>query len=179
MAKADGDGARSPAGARAIERRPIGAPIPYARNARTHSEAQVALIAGSIREFGFNNPVLVDGATASSRGMAGCWRRGKLGLAAGAGDRTGASERGAEAGLHPCRQPAGRAGGMGPELLGAGAGRSVRAGYRPRRRSALNGAELDALLDHGAADPKEEATPEVPGCRSRVRAICGGSGITG
>ncbi len=34
--------------------------IPYARNARTHSPAQVAGIAGSIREFGFNNPVLID-----------------------------------------------------------------------------------------------------------------------
>ncbi len=34
--------------------------IPYARNARTHSEAQVAQIAGSIQEFGFNNPVLID-----------------------------------------------------------------------------------------------------------------------
>jgi ParB-like chromosome segregation protein Spo0J len=35
--------------------------IHYARNARTHSDAQVAQIAGSIREFGFTNPVLVDG----------------------------------------------------------------------------------------------------------------------
>ena len=35
--------------------------IPYARNARTHSEDQVAQIAASIREFGFTNPVLVDG----------------------------------------------------------------------------------------------------------------------
>ena len=34
--------------------------IPYARNARTHSDSQVAQIAGSIQEFGFNNPVLVD-----------------------------------------------------------------------------------------------------------------------
>ena len=34
--------------------------IPYANNARTHSEAQVAQIAASIREFGFNNPVLID-----------------------------------------------------------------------------------------------------------------------
>lgn len=34
--------------------------IPYARNARTHSDAQVAQIAASIREFGFNNPVLID-----------------------------------------------------------------------------------------------------------------------
>ena len=34
--------------------------IPYARNARTHSDAQVAQIAGSIKEFGFTNPVLCD-----------------------------------------------------------------------------------------------------------------------
>jgi ParB-like chromosome segregation protein Spo0J len=34
--------------------------IPYARNARTHSESQVAQIAGSIQEFGFTNPVLID-----------------------------------------------------------------------------------------------------------------------
>jgi DNA modification methylase len=34
--------------------------VPYARNARTHSEQQVNQIAASIREFGFTNPVLVD-----------------------------------------------------------------------------------------------------------------------
>ena len=34
--------------------------IPYARNARTHNDAQVAQIAGSIREFGFTNPILID-----------------------------------------------------------------------------------------------------------------------
>lgn len=33
--------------------------IPYARNARTHNAAQVAEIAGSIRTFGFANPILV------------------------------------------------------------------------------------------------------------------------
>lgn len=36
--------------------------VPYARNSRTHSEGQVAQIAASIREFGFTNPVLIDGA---------------------------------------------------------------------------------------------------------------------
>ena len=35
--------------------------IPYARNARTHSEDQVAQIAASIAEFGFTNPILTDG----------------------------------------------------------------------------------------------------------------------
>src|SRR5436190_11610548 len=34
--------------------------IPYARNPRTHSDAQVAQIAASIAAFGFNNPILVD-----------------------------------------------------------------------------------------------------------------------
>ena len=43
-----------------IEQRAIEALIPYARNSRTHSEAQVAQIAASIREFGFTNPVLID-----------------------------------------------------------------------------------------------------------------------
>jgi DNA modification methylase len=44
-----------------IEQLPTDTLIPYARNTRTHSEAQVAQIAGSIREFGFTNPVLIDG----------------------------------------------------------------------------------------------------------------------
>ena len=38
----------------------IEALIPYVNNARTHSDAQVAQIAVSIKEFGFNNPVLID-----------------------------------------------------------------------------------------------------------------------
>ena len=35
--------------------------IPYAMNSRTHSESQVTQIAASIKEFGFLNPVIVDG----------------------------------------------------------------------------------------------------------------------
>jgi DNA modification methylase len=34
--------------------------IPYARNAKRHDDAQVAKLAGSIREYGFTNPVLID-----------------------------------------------------------------------------------------------------------------------
>ena len=44
-----------------IEQRKVADLIPYARNARTHSDEQVAQIAASIKEFGFNNPILVDG----------------------------------------------------------------------------------------------------------------------
>jgi ParB-like nuclease domain len=43
-----------------IENLAISDLVPYARNARTHSDAQVAQLAGSIREFGFCNPVLID-----------------------------------------------------------------------------------------------------------------------
>jgi DNA modification methylase len=39
---------------------PVDALIPYALNSRTHSDAQVAQLAASIREFGFTNPILVD-----------------------------------------------------------------------------------------------------------------------
>lgn len=34
--------------------------IPYINNARTHDDAQVTQIASSIKEFGFNNPILID-----------------------------------------------------------------------------------------------------------------------
>ena len=47
-------------GAQQIEQIPVAGLIPYARNARTHSEEQVGQIAGSIQEFGFNVPVLID-----------------------------------------------------------------------------------------------------------------------
>lgn len=43
-----------------VERRPLASLIPYARNARTHSDEQVAQIAASMREWGWTNPVLVD-----------------------------------------------------------------------------------------------------------------------
>ena len=46
--------------ARHIEMWPIEKLIPYARNPRTHSDAQVSQIAASIAAFGFNNPILVD-----------------------------------------------------------------------------------------------------------------------
>jgi len=44
-----------------IVSRKVDALIPYIRNSRTHSDEQVAQIAASVREFGWTNPVLVDG----------------------------------------------------------------------------------------------------------------------
>ena len=43
-----------------VERRAIEALIPYVNNARTHSDAQVAQIAASMKEWGWTNPILVD-----------------------------------------------------------------------------------------------------------------------
>jgi ParB-like chromosome segregation protein Spo0J len=43
-----------------VERRPLTSLVPYARNARTHTPAQVAQIAASMKEWGWTNPVLVD-----------------------------------------------------------------------------------------------------------------------
>jgi len=44
-----------------IEQRSVAKLIPYAANSRTHSDAQVAQIAASIKEFGWTNPILVSG----------------------------------------------------------------------------------------------------------------------
>jgi len=54
--------------------------IPYARNARTHSDAQVSQIAASIREFGFCNPVLIDEAGGIIAGHGRVLAARKLGL---------------------------------------------------------------------------------------------------
>ena len=56
--------------------------VPYARNARTHSEEQVAQIAASIREFGWTNPVLVDGMRGVIAGHGRLLAARKLGLTA-------------------------------------------------------------------------------------------------
>lgn len=44
-----------------IEEKNVKDLIPYANNSRTHSAKQVNQIAASIKEFGFNNPILLDG----------------------------------------------------------------------------------------------------------------------
>jgi len=53
-----------------IEQWPITKLLPYARNARTHSDEQVAQIAASIAEFGFTNPILAgaDGVIVAGHG---------------------------------------------------------------------------------------------------------------
>lgn len=54
--------------------------IPYVNNARTHSEQQVTQIASSIKEFGFNNPILTDGDNGVVAGHGRLLAAQKLGL---------------------------------------------------------------------------------------------------
>ena len=54
--------------------------IPYVNNARTHDEAQVAQIAASIKEFGFNNPILIDSKSGIIAGHGRLAAARKLGL---------------------------------------------------------------------------------------------------
>lgn len=54
--------------------------IPYARNSRTHSEQQISKIAASIKEFGFLNPVIIDGANGIVAGHGRVMAAQKLGM---------------------------------------------------------------------------------------------------
>lgn len=63
-----------------IEMMPVAALVPYAANSRTHDENQVAQIAGSIREFGFTNPVLIDDQDGIIAGHGRVMAARKLGL---------------------------------------------------------------------------------------------------
>ena len=60
---------------------PIKRLVPYARNARLHSDNQIDQIAASIREFGFTNPILVDSAAGIIAGHARMAAARKLSLA--------------------------------------------------------------------------------------------------
>jgi len=63
-----------------VERRKVSDLIPYARNSRTHSDAQVAQIASSIREWGWTTPVLIDQAGMIIAGHGRVLAARKLGL---------------------------------------------------------------------------------------------------
>jgi hypothetical protein len=54
--------------------------IPYARNSRTHSDEQITQIAASIKEFGFLNPVIVDGENGIIAGHGRVMAAKKLGM---------------------------------------------------------------------------------------------------
>ena len=159
----------------AIDYRPIASLIPYARNARTHSEAQVALIAGSIREYGFTNPVLVDGENGIIAGHGRVLAARKLGLASVPVIELGAPQRGAEARLHPRRQPARRAGRLGPRAARAGARRAGGARHRPRRARLRGGRARCAARQRRCPTRARRRHPSRRRCRFPGTATSGSS----
>jgi len=64
-----------------VERWPIDRLIPYAKNSRTHSEAQIAQLAASMKEWGWTNPVLADEAGGVIAGHARILAARQLGYA--------------------------------------------------------------------------------------------------
>ncbi|QFT96059.1 DNA adenine methyltransferase YhdJ [Roseovarius sp. THAF8] len=147
--------------ATAIRQCPVEELIPYANNARTHSDAQIALIAGSIREFGFNNPVLVDGANGiiAGHGRLEAARRLRL-KEVPVIELAHLSEAQKRAYILADNRLAERAG-WDRELLALELGDLSELGV-DLSDLGFEGAELDALLDNGSADPREEETPVPP-----------------
>ena len=145
----------------ALTYRPIGALIPYARNARTHSPAQVALIAGSIREYGFTNAVLVDGENGIIAGHGRVLAARKLGMS-----QVPVIEL---AHLTPAQRKA---------YILADNRLALQAGWDKDLLAleltdlsdmavdlsslGFEAAELDALFRRGEADPREDDVPPVP-----------------
>jgi DNA modification methylase len=145
----------------AIDYRPIGDLIPYARNARTHSEAQVALIAGSIREYGFTNPVLVDGSNGIIAGHGRVMAAGKLGLATvPVIELAHLSETQKRAYILADNKLAEQAG-WDRELLALELG-DLQDMAVDLTSLGFDARDLDALLNAGAVDPREDEVPPVP-----------------
>jgi len=148
-------------GGLALTYRPIGDLIPYARNARTHSPAQVALIAGSIREYGFTNPVLVDGANGIIAGHGRVLAARQLGLASvpviELGHLTDAQKR---AYILADNQLALQAG-WDRDLLALELG-DLRDLEVDLASLGFEAGDLDALLRGAGSDPREDEVPPVP-----------------
>ena len=73
----------------------IGKLVPYVNNARTHSAAQISKLRASIREFGFINPVIIDGNYGIIAG------HGRVVACGSAVCACGPSDGGAEESVHP------------------------------------------------------------------------------
>lgn len=145
----------------AIDYRAVEALVPYARNARTHSQAQVARLAGSIREYGFTSPVLVDGENGIIAGHGRVMAARQLGLARvpviELAHLTEAQKRAYILADNRLAEEAGwdkdllaievaDLSALGVDLDGIG----------------FDAREVDALLRRGEANAEEEHIPEVP-----------------
>lgn len=149
--------------------------IPYARNARTHSAGQVAQLAASIREFGWTNPVLVDGDNGVIAGHGRLMAAQKLGLdtvpVIELAHLTEAQKRAYIIADNKLAEQAG----WDKELLALEVGELGDLGV-DLDLLGFDTAEIDSLLNDGAPDPREEETPvrpETPVTRPGDVWICG------
>src|SRR5436189_3992331 len=137
-----------------IESRPVSSLIPYARNSRTHSDEQVALIAGSIRSFGFTNPILVDRGNGTIAGHGRLTAARKLGLSTvPVIELSHLSERDKRALIIADNKLAERAG-WDKELLALEAGDLSELGVDLADLGFTAG-EIDDLMAHGEGDARE------------------------
>ncbi|MBL9045972.1 MAG: site-specific DNA-methyltransferase [Tabrizicola sp.] len=145
----------------AIGYRPVEALIPYARNARTHSEAQVALIADSIREYGFTSPILVDGENGIIAGHGRVMAARKLGmLRVPVIELAHLTETQRRAYILADNRLAEQAG-WDRELLALELG-DLRDLAVDLASLGFEAGELDALFRSGEVDPREEEVPPAP-----------------
>ncbi len=165
-----------------LEHRRLDELVPFIRNAGTHSDEQVALIAGSIRTFGFTNPVLVDGGNGIIAGHGRVMAARKLGLASvPVIELSHLNERDKRALIIADNKLAERAG-WDNALLALEAGELADMGVDLTSLGFL-GSDLDALMAAEGADPREEDIPEVPvdpvtrpgdlWCLGSHRVLCG------
>ncbi|WBL32173.1 DNA methyltransferase [Sinirhodobacter sp. HNIBRBA609] len=145
----------------AVDYRAVESLIPYVRNARTHSKAQVALIAGSIREYGFTNPVLVDGGNGIIAGHGRVMAARQLGLTrVPVIELAHLSEAQKRAYVLADNRLAEQAG-WDREMLALEAGDLSDLGV-DLSTLGFDAGEIDALLNASVPDPREEKIPEVP-----------------
>jgi DNA modification methylase len=168
-----------------VEYRALAALIPYARNARTHSEEQVTQIAASIHEFGFTNPILIDGESGIIAGHGRLLAARKLGmLQVPVIELAGMSEAQKRAYIIADNKLALNAG-WDRELLGLELTELDGLGF-DLNLTGFTGDELAGLLNAGnpgLTDPDEiPATPATPVARigdlwvlGRHRLLCGDS----
>ena len=145
----------------AVVQRPVAELIPYVRNARTHSSQQVALIAGSIREFGWTNPILVDRENGVIAGHGRLMAARQLGLVqVPVIELAHLTEAQKRAYVLADNKLAERAG-WDEELLALEVGELCELDV-DLNMLGFEAAELDALLGHSAVDEREEDTPPAP-----------------
>jgi DNA modification methylase len=157
---------------------PLASLVPYAANARTHSDAQVAQIAASIAEFGFVNPVLVDAAGVLVAGHGRVLAAKRLGLASVPAIRLAHLTEAQARALRLADNQIALNSGWDEALLAAELARIREEGVVDLDVLGFSGLELDQLLAAAEAGDGGEADvapplPEMPITRPGDLWICG------